>query len=110
MGVSAAAALEEGFGMPGFDQATARVFSKEVEMAQTKTEVAHKPVWLDLSSPDPEGSREFYSKLFGWNIEVNPDPQYGGDGVGRRAGEGVGGGGGGGVGGDRPPAPRDILI
>ena len=47
-------------------------------MAEAKTAVAHKPVWLDLSSSDPAGSRDFYSKLFGWNIEVNPDPQYGG--------------------------------
>ena len=37
-----------------------------------------KPVWVDLSSPDPDGSRSFYSKLFGWKIEVNPAPQYGG--------------------------------
>jgi hypothetical protein len=37
-----------------------------------------KPVWLDLSSSDPAGSREFYSKLFGWQVEVNPDPLYGG--------------------------------
>src|SRR5260221_8809008 len=70
----------------------ARVFSKEVEMAQAKTAVAHKPIWLDLSSSDPAGSREFYSKLFGWNIEVNPDPQYGGYGMGRIAGKDVAGG------------------
>jgi predicted enzyme related to lactoylglutathione lyase len=39
---------------------------------------ANKPVWVDLSSSDAAGSREFYAKLFGWNVEVNPDPQYGG--------------------------------
>src|SRR5260370_14120848 len=71
----------------------ARVFSKEVEMAQAKTAVAHKPIWLDLSSSDPAGSREFYSKLFGWNIDVNPDPQYGGGWGGGGRGEGRGGGG-----------------
>ena len=38
----------------------------------------NKPAWVDLSSSDPEASREFYSKLFGWHVEVNPDPQYGG--------------------------------
>src|SRR6266853_6733254 len=69
----------------------ARVFSKEVEMAQAKTAVAHKPIWLDLSSSDPAGSREFYSKLFGGNIEVNPDPQYGGYGMARIAGKDVAG-------------------
>jgi predicted enzyme related to lactoylglutathione lyase len=38
----------------------------------------NRPAWVDLSSADAAGSREFYSKLFGWNVEVNPDPQYGG--------------------------------
>lgn len=47
-------------------------------MAETKTFVANTPIWLDLSSGDPAGSREFYGKLFGWKVEVNPDPQYGG--------------------------------
>jgi predicted enzyme related to lactoylglutathione lyase len=47
-------------------------------MAEARTTVANKPVWVDLSSSDPATSREFYSNLFGWDIEVNPDPQYGG--------------------------------
>lgn len=47
-------------------------------MAETKTAVANKPVWVDLSSSDAEASRKFYSALFGWKLEVNPDPQYGG--------------------------------
>lgn len=47
-------------------------------MAEVKTAIASKPVWVDLSSGSPEKSREFYTKLFGWKIEVNPDPQYGG--------------------------------
>ncbi|MBJ7614874.1 MAG: glyoxalase [Candidatus Nephthysia bennettiae] len=47
-------------------------------MAETETSVANKPVWIDLSSSDPAASREFYSKLFGWGIEVAADPQYGG--------------------------------
>jgi predicted enzyme related to lactoylglutathione lyase len=47
-------------------------------MAEAKTAVAHKPVWVDLSSGDAAGSRDFYSKLFGWKVDVNPDPQYGG--------------------------------
>lgn len=38
----------------------------------------NKPTWVELSSTDPAASRSFYSKLFGWKIEVNPDPQYGG--------------------------------
>src|SRR2546425_1653855 len=60
-------------------------------MAETKTAIANKPVWADLSSPDAEASRKFYSKLFGWNIEVNPDPQYGGYGMARADGQDVAG-------------------
>jgi hypothetical protein len=47
-------------------------------MMTEATAVANKPAWVDLSSSDAAGSREFYSKLFGWTVEVNPDPQYGG--------------------------------
>ena len=60
-------------------------------MAEAKTAVAHKPIWVDLSSSDAAASRDFYSKLFGWNIEVNPDPQYGGYGMARIAGKDVAG-------------------
>lgn len=47
-------------------------------MTQVATTLTNKPAWVDLSSTDAGGSREFYSKLFGWNIEVSEDPQYGG--------------------------------
>ena len=47
-------------------------------MADGVTAVVNRPVWVDLSSSDPEASRAFYSKLLGWQVEVNPDPQYGG--------------------------------
>jgi predicted enzyme related to lactoylglutathione lyase len=57
------------WGRPGF---------KEDEMAEAKTAVASKVVWADLSSTDPAASREYYKNLFGWSVEVNPDPQYGG--------------------------------
>ncbi|HYM96085.1 MAG TPA: VOC family protein [Candidatus Sulfotelmatobacter sp.] len=50
-------------------------------MAETRTAIANKPVWVDLASSDAAGSRDFYSKLFGWTVEVNPDPQYGGYGM-----------------------------
>src|SRR3989442_14116719 len=61
-------------------------------MAEAKTAVANKPAWVDLSTSDAAGAREFYSKLFGWKIEVNPDPQYGGDGKGDVGGKkGAGG-------------------
>src|SRR4029077_12575320 len=47
-------------------------------MAEAKTAVAHKPVWTDLSTSDVKEAGKFYSAVFGWNVEVNPDPQYGG--------------------------------
>ena len=47
-------------------------------MAQTRTAIANKPVWVDLATSDAAASREFYAKLFGWTVEVEPDPQYGG--------------------------------
>ncbi len=34
--------------------------------------------WTDLSTPDAQGSKEFYGGLFGWEFEDNPIP---GDGV-----------------------------
>ncbi len=50
-------------------------------MAQAPATVTNRPVWVDLSSSDPEGARNFYSRLFGWRIDVTDDPQYGGYGL-----------------------------
>jgi len=47
-------------------------------MADTATAIINKPAWVDLATTDPAAARDFYSKVFGWNIEVNADPQYGG--------------------------------
>jgi predicted enzyme related to lactoylglutathione lyase len=47
-------------------------------MAQSVVSAANRPAWVDLASPDPAASRSFYGALFGWQIQVNPDPQYGG--------------------------------
>ena len=60
-------------------------------MAEARTAIANRPVWVDLSSADAAGSREFYSKLFGWKIEVNQDPQYGGYGLAKMGGHDVAG-------------------
>src|SRR5258708_39518974 len=48
-------------------------------MADTKTFVADAPAWIDLSTTDKAASRDFYSRLFGWKIEVGgPDTfEYG---------------------------------
>lgn len=37
-----------------------------------------RPVWVDLSSSDPAASRAFYSAVFGWDVVVSPEPEYGG--------------------------------
>jgi predicted enzyme related to lactoylglutathione lyase len=42
---------------------------------------AGRPAWVDLSSPDPAASRDFYGKLLGWDVSVSDDPQYGGYGI-----------------------------
>jgi uncharacterized protein len=60
-------------------------------MAQTLTPTTTKPVWVDLATKDATGSRKFYGDLFGWKIEVNPDPQYGGYGLAKRDGKDVAG-------------------
>jgi uncharacterized protein len=60
-------------------------------MADTKTAVANKPIWVDLSSTDAAGSRDFYAKLFGWTVEASPDPQYGGYAVAKIGGKDVAG-------------------
>jgi predicted enzyme related to lactoylglutathione lyase len=43
-------------------------------MPDAKTFVVNAPAWVDLSSKDAEGSRNFYAKLFGWKVEVTTDP------------------------------------
>jgi hypothetical protein len=47
-------------------------------MTQMAVATSHKPIWIDLATKDAGASRAFYGKLFGWQIDVNPDPQYGG--------------------------------
>ena len=60
-------------------------------MAQATTAIANKPAWIELSSKDPAASRDFYSRLFGWHVEVSPDPQYGGYGMAKVDGDDVAG-------------------
>ena len=47
-------------------------------MADTKTFVVNAPVWVDLSSTDAAKARDYYAKLFGWKVELAPDPDAGG--------------------------------
>jgi predicted enzyme related to lactoylglutathione lyase len=60
-------------------------------MPETVAVVPSKPVWIELSSSDPTASRAFYSRLFGWNVEVSPDPTYGGYALARIGGKDVAG-------------------
>jgi predicted enzyme related to lactoylglutathione lyase len=36
------------------------------------------PCWADISTSDPEGGRAFYGALFGWDWEIDPNPDFGG--------------------------------
>jgi predicted enzyme related to lactoylglutathione lyase len=47
-------------------------------MAQVATALTNKPAWVDLATTDAGAARHFYATLFGWNLEVSEDPQYGG--------------------------------
>lgn len=47
------------------------------------TRTATRPAWIELATDDPAAAREFYAGLFGWQVEVSPDPQYGGYGMAR---------------------------
>ncbi|HYM84888.1 MAG TPA: VOC family protein [Candidatus Dormibacteraeota bacterium] len=60
-------------------------------MTQARTVQTDRPAWVDLSTPDPAAARAFYARLFGWDIEVNADPQYGGYGMARLGGDDVAG-------------------
>ena len=52
-------------------------------MAQGAATRRGKPAWVELASSDPVASREFYGQLFGWDVAVSDDPQYGGYGMAR---------------------------
>ena len=54
----------------------------------TMTSLANRPAWVDLATSDAEGARNFYSQLFGWEMEVSEDPQYGGYATAKVAGSG----------------------
>lgn len=47
----------------------------------TQARTAARPAWIELATDDPEAARTFYGSLFGWQVEVSPDPQYGGYGM-----------------------------
>jgi predicted enzyme related to lactoylglutathione lyase len=78
-------------------------------MAQVATATTNKPAWVDLATTDAEAARDFYSKLFGWSLEVSEDPQYGGYATAKLGGKSVAG-----IGpkqrGDQSPAAWSLYI
>lgn len=60
-------------------------------MAEERTSLANRPAWVDLSTPAPAAARDFYARLFGWEVAVAEDPQYGGYAMARLGGEDVAG-------------------
>jgi uncharacterized protein len=60
-------------------------------MAQAIATRTDRVAWVDLATSDAAGARDFYSKLFGWQLDVNPDPQYGGYALAKVGGQDVGG-------------------
>lgn len=60
-------------------------------MTQAMTGTTNKPVWVDLATSDPTAARDYYGKLFGWQVSVNPDPQYAGYGLAKIDGRDVAG-------------------
>lgn len=49
------------------------------------------PSWVDLTTSDVAGARDFYGGLFGWDWEVSADPLFGGYSQGRLDGRRVAG-------------------
>lgn len=60
-------------------------------MPEAIATTTNRLAWVELATPDAAASREFYSKLFGWQVEVQPDPQYGGYGMARIGGADIAG-------------------
>ena len=51
------------------------------------------PSWVDLASPDLEASKRFYTGLFGWQAQTDPNPEAGGYTMFTLRGKNVAGGG-----------------
>ena len=60
-------------------------------MTDTTNAPIDRPAWVELTTTDVAASSEFYRSLLGWDVEVSPDPQYGGYAIARIGGEDVAG-------------------
>jgi uncharacterized protein len=63
-------------------------------MAETMALPIGEPGWVDLGTSDPVASHGFYAALFGWTVDVIPDPAAGGYGLFKLDGKEVAGVGG----------------
>jgi hypothetical protein len=63
---------------------------------------AGTPTWVDLVSPDPEASRDFYKALFGWEYDIG-GPEFGGYATARKGKLNTAG-----IGGQPPGMPADV--
>jgi predicted enzyme related to lactoylglutathione lyase len=50
---------------------------KEAEMGERTSYLEGTPCWVDLMTTDPEGARAFYGALFGWEFDIDPNPETG---------------------------------
>ena len=55
-------------------------------MASTPATTVNRPAWVELVTSDAAAAGDFYARLFGWQVEVSPDPQYGGYGIAKLGG------------------------
>lgn len=60
-------------------------------MTESAVATGHRPIWIDMASHDAPAAHQFYSQLFGWDVHVSPDPQYGGYGRALSGGKDVAG-------------------
>lgn len=60
-------------------------------MSKVSEQGLNRPAWVELSSGDAPASRDFYARIFGWDVEVIEDPQYGGYCMARIEGQDVAG-------------------
>jgi predicted enzyme related to lactoylglutathione lyase len=68
----------------------------------THAKSAGTPTWVDLVSPDPEASRNFYHALFGWAYDIG-GPEFGGYATARKGSWNTAG-----IGGQPPGAPANM--
>ena len=60
-------------------------------MSERRTYAPGTPSWVDMGSPDPAASAEFYRSFFGWTVDFDERPEAGGYAVATLRGKSVAG-------------------